>query len=55
MQSSEQITVGALAIKETTTYGGFFDSPHFWSLVTAEQKIHPLSAKLNYGILFRVN
>ena len=25
MRSSEQITVGALAIKETTVYGGFFD------------------------------
>jgi len=26
MRSSEQITVGALAIKEVTRYGGFFDS-----------------------------
>jgi len=26
MRSSEQITVGALAIKDATGYGGFFDS-----------------------------
>jgi len=49
MRSSEQITVGALAIKEVTRNGDFFDSAvsKADALLTAERGLYPRSAMID--------